>query len=198
MPGPDAELVPRVSGTGPRPESDARPAGAGAGAGAPIGTATLRQVLGAGLLFAGLSVVGALVWFWWWTPAHGVVAGGEFYWRSTNIESSITGTAKYLIVASLTGFVAGMGVARRLRARPWIGLAACAVFGALAGWFLAALGHLLGPEDADAVAARSADGSQVLSDLSVEGIGAYAAMPAGALLAIAVTYLIVRPRDADL
>ncbi|HEY1134843.1 MAG TPA: hypothetical protein VGE77_09720 [Nocardioides sp.] len=141
-----------------------------------------------------VAVVGALVWVWWWHPGSGVASGGEFYPRVTSIEGTITGTASYLVVAGAAGAVVGGVAAWRLRDRPWVALLGSVVVALAGSVVLAWLGHLLGPEDPLAVAARSADGTRVPYDLVVEGRGAYAAMPAGAATAVALGFLLVRGR----
>lgn len=158
--------------------------------------ATTRALWASARLFLESAVLGALVWFWWWNPATGFVVGGEFYWRPTNIEGAITGTAKYLIVATVIGLAVGLWTSWRLADKPWFALGACGGFGALAGWVMAFLGHLLGPEDADAVAARSVDGTRVLADLALEGVGPYATLPAAALLAATAFFLLTGRREA--
>ncbi|MDT9592723.1 hypothetical protein RDV89_06575 [Nocardioides zeae] len=155
-----------------------------------------RRYAGTVRLFLELAVVGAFVWFWWWHPVTGVASGGEFYWRTTSIEGSITGTARYLVVATVVGLVGGLLAARRHGRQPWGALGVSVAAGVAAGLLMALTGHLLGPEDADAVAARSEDGSRVLVDLRVEGTGAYLAAPAAALTATAGVFL-VRRRDDE-
>ncbi|MFW6775291.1 hypothetical protein ACOACO_13475 [Nocardioides sp. CPCC 205120] len=156
----------------------------------------MTDVLRVVRLFAEVAVVAALLWSWWWHPATGFASGGEFYWDPRSIEGSITGTASYLVVASVAGFLAGAVVAARHLARPWLALGTTALAAAAAGVLTAWLGHLLGPEDPVDVAARSADGSRVAIDLQVEGLGAYAAMPAAALSAVALV-LLLWPRRGD-
>lgn len=155
----------------------------------------VRRLLGVTRLFGEVAVVGALLWVWWWHPASGVVQGGEFYWPPTSIEGSITGTASYLVVASVAGLLAGVRAAWRLGDLPWVAVGSSLVLGGVAGVVLARVGHLLGPTDAATVAARAADGSRVLTDLRVEGLGAYAALPAAAVLATGLVLLFVRPVD---
>ncbi|GAB3088487.1 hypothetical protein [Nocardioides zeae] len=141
---------------------------------------------------AQLGVIGALVWVWWWHPGSGVASGGEFYPRVTSIEGTITGTAAYLVVAAAAGGVLGAVAAWWNRDRPWVGLLGAVLAAAVGGLVLAWLGHLLGPEDPVAVAARSADGTKVPYELVVEGRGAYFAMPAGAATVVALALLLVR------
>lgn len=141
---------------------------------------------------AQLGVVGALVWVWWWHPGSGVASGGAFYPRVTSIEGTITGTAAYLVVAAAVGVALGVVAVVRLRRRPWVALLGSVLAGAAGGVVLGWLGHLLGPEDPATVAARSADGTRVPYDLVVEGWGAYAAMPAGAVTVVAVAFLLLR------
>lgn len=139
-----------------------------------------------------LGVVGALVWFWWWHPGSGVASGGAFYPRVTSIEGTITGTAAYLVVAAAVGALLGVVAVAWLRGRPWVALLGSVLAGAVGGVVLGWLGHLLGPEDPVTVAARSADGTRVPYDLVVEGWGAYAAMPAGAVTVVALAFLLLR------
>ncbi|MDF9716570.1 hypothetical protein INN71_05860 [Nocardioides sp. ChNu-153] len=157
---------------------------------------TVRDVLRVVRLFAEVAVVAALLWSWWWRPSTGFAANGDFFWDPRSIEGSITGTASYLVVASAAGFLTGAVVAVRHLARPWVALGATGLAAAAAGVLTGWIGHLLGPEDPVEVAARSADGSRVAIDLQVEGIGAYAAMPAAALSAVALV-LLLWPRRGD-
>lgn len=159
-----------------------------------VGRAVLaRQLLAVGRLFVEVAVVGAFVWFWWWHPATGVAAGGEFYWPAPSVEGAITGTGTYLVVASVAGLLAGGVAAVRLGDHPWVALVGSLVAGAGAALLMAYVGHLLGPEDPATVAARSEDGTRVVGGLRVEGLGAYAAFPAAALLAVALVLLLTRP-----
>lgn len=140
--------------------------------------------------FLELAVVGAVAWVVWWTPPKGTAFEGQFSYVLEQVEGSVSGTATYLVVAGVAGLVGGLVAAVVHRAYPWLTLATVAGAGLLAGWVLAALGRALGPEDASSVAERSADGSTVLLDLRIEGWGAYAAMPAGALLGVAIVFLL--------
>jgi len=148
--------------------------------------------------FLEVAVVGAVAWVVWWTPPEGAAYDGQFTYVLDQVEGSVSGTAIYLVVAGVAGLGAGLLTAVVHRRLPWLALGAVTVSGLVAGWVMAALGRALGPDAASDVAERSADGSTVLLDLRVEGWGAYAAMPAGAVLGVALVFLLwPSPRDEE-
>jgi hypothetical protein len=147
----------------------------------------LVAVLGGAAL---LGVVGGVVWQWWWTPPQGAVQDGTWlYLDFPTIERVFSGTALYVVIGLLGGILLGVVAAWFSRAPELLVLVAVAAGGALAGYLALQVGTSLGPDNPYLRAVVVDDGTTLPGHLAVTGRSPYVAWPLGALLGLAVTYL---------
>lgn len=131
---------------------------------------------------------GVLWHAWWAPPPTGVVVDGTVYFRP---DAEFAGTGQYLVVAGVAGLLLGLVVTYLLERDELVTLAACLLGAVAAGLLMAWVGHLLGPESAEAVAARTADFEEIPGDLHAGPASAYLAFPAGTLLGAVIVLLSV-------
>lgn len=153
-------------------------------------------VVGSFLLVGALAGV---LWHAWWAPAPlGVVVEGQVFFPP---DEAFAATATYMLVAAPAGLLLGGVLAYRHERDEVATLFAVLVGAVLAGVLMAQVGHLIGPEEADVVAARTADFEEVRGDLEPGPLPAYAAFPGGALVGVVVVLVtftrrrVSRPAD---
>ena len=156
----------------------------------------LRQVL---LVVVGFAVAGALagvVWEWVWAPPSGVALGGEFLLDGDGLRSEFSGTALYVVVATLAGLLLGVLVAVLSDRHELLTLVAVAVGSVLAGWLMLQVGTALGPPDPGPLASTAEDYTPLVDELRVSGRSPYIAFPAGALVGLIVVFIGLNRRSA--
>lgn len=164
----------------------------------------LVQLLVSLVLFAALAALAAVVWEWVWTPPVGVVV--DHHWLAADeqgLRGQFSGTGWFVVVAAVTGVVAGGLVAAFLDRVPLLTLLAVVAGSVLGTWVMLHLGPALGPADPGSLAATAANGTKLPDHLEVSGASAWIAMPAGALAALALAFIGLagrfrpggRPRD---
>ena len=145
----------------------------------------------AGLAVVALVVAGALagaVWEWVWTAPVGVVVDHKWVaLDEANLRGQFTGTGWYVIVGCVAGLVAGALVALFLDRVPLATLAGVVVGSVLGAAVMYRVGVLLGPSDPTHVTAK--EGAHLPAQLSVSGHSPWVALPAGALVALALVFL---------
>lgn len=166
-----------------------------------------RWLLRALLVLVAAAAVGALagvVWEWVWTPPSGIAYQGRWVLDENGLPSEFSGTGWYVVVAAAAGLLLGTGTALATREDEVVTLLAVAIGAVLAGWLMFHVGHRLGPPDPRALASGADDLTAIVGDLRVGGAGvhprpyaldspAFAAFPAGALLAFAALVLGLAP-----
>lgn len=148
----------------------------------------LLGVIGA---FAVAGVLAAVIWVWLWTPPTGVAVDGEWFLDADGLQSDVSGTGLYVVVAVTIGVVLGTIAAVTARSQEMVTLAAVALGSVLAAAVMGVLGPALGPPDPRPLATSAEDLTPLPSDLRVEGAVAYAALPAGALTGLAVWFIVI-------
>ena len=149
------------------------------------------------LLFAVAGVVGAFLWDWLWTAPVGVVVDHQWIAQDeAGLQGMFDATGWYVVVASGLGLLVGLGVAMFLDRVPLLTLLAVVVGSALGTFLMLRIGLALGPPDPHTVALDSPDGTQLPGQLAVSEWSPWIALPAGALVGLAVVFIGLSPRRA--
>lgn len=149
-------------------------------------------------LFLASGVVSGFVWELLWTPPQGVALEGSFSLTSAGLTQAFSGTALYALVGGAAGLLLGAAVALRADGAELVMLGAIALGAVGAAPVMALVGAALGPPDADEASRGQEDFTLIQQELRVEGAGAYAAYPSGALLGAGVVFLsLSRRRSGD-
>lgn len=143
------------------------------------------------LAFAVGGVLAGVVWHALWTPPTGLYLGEEWHVDSEGAPRDVAGTGLYVVVAATAGILLGFAVSLLARGHEVVTLVAVTVGSALAGLLMAVTGNLLGPDDPRPQAAGKPDFTAEVADLRVEGRSPYIAFPAGALTALAASFLLL-------
>ncbi|HEU5036014.1 MAG TPA: hypothetical protein VFT70_03335 [Nocardioides sp.] len=147
----------------------------------------------AGLAVLVLAVVGVLagvVWEWVWTAPVGVVVDHKWVaLDEANLRDQFSGTGWYVVVAAVAGLVGGAVVALFLDRVPLATLLGVVVGSLLGAMLMYRVGLALGPGDPLQAAADAKEGAHVPAQLVVTGHSAWIALPAGALVALALVFL---------
>ena len=151
----------------------------------------LVQLALAVLVLAVAGVVAGFVWEWVWAAPDGAVVDGAWVAQDeSNLRGVFSGTGWYVVVGSAAGLLGGAGVALFLDRYPLVTLLGV-VLGSLLGAFLMfRVGVALGPGDP-----LDASGKVVPGVLDVSGGSPFIAMPAGALVALALVFIGLIARD---
>lgn len=149
------------------------------------------------LLFVVAGVVGAFLWDWLWTAPVGVVVDHQWIAQDeAGLQGMFDATGWYVVVASGLGLLVGLGAAMFLDRVPLLTLLAVIVGSALATFLMLRIGLALGPPDPHTVALDSPDGTQLPGQLEVSEWSPWIALPAGALVGLAVVFIGLSPRRA--
>ncbi len=144
------------------------------------------------LVVAGL--VAAVVWFQLWSPSTGVVQDGRWFTNEDGLRSAFAGTGLFVLVAALTGFLVGAVTAFLFDRSELLTLAATIVGAGLGGWLMLRLGLEWSPADPQVLARTAPDGTELESALVVDLPHAWLALPGGALVGMAVVFLVTTKR----
>jgi hypothetical protein len=147
------------------------------------------------LLLAVAGVVGAFIWEWLWTAPVGVVVDHQWVAEDeAGLQGMFDATGWYVVIASALGLLVGLGVALFLDRVPLLTLVAVIVGSALGTFLMLRIGAALGPPDPHTVALDSPDGTHLPGQLEVSGWSPWIALPAGALVGLAVVFIGLSPR----
>ncbi len=145
------------------------------------------------LAVAVLAVIGAVagvVWEWVWSAPKGVVM--DHTWVATDeasLRAQFSGTGWYVVVASAAGLLGGAVVALFVDRFPLVTLLGVVLGSVLAAWLMYRVGVWLGPGDPQTLAHAAKDGTHLPGQLQVDHKSAWTALPAGALVALAMVFL---------
>ena len=146
-------------------------------------------------LLAVAGVVGAFIWEWIWSAPVGVVV--DHQWMAEDevgLQAQFDSTAWYVVVASAAGLLAGMLAALFLDRWPLLTLAAVVVGSVLGTFLMLRIGLALGPADPASLALDAVDGTRLSGELSVSKHSPWIALPAGALVGLALVFIALTPR----
>lgn len=144
----------------------------------------LVQLALAVLVLAAVGVLAGAVWAWLWSPPDGAVVDGVWVARDEDsLREVFAGTGWYVVVASVAGVLGGAVVALFLDRFPLVTLAGVVLGSGIAAFVMARVG----------VALESVDTEQ--GDLAVTGASPYIALPAGALVALALVFIGLMAKD---
>ena len=150
-----------------------------------------------------VGVLAGVVWEWVWNPPTGVVFKDRWVLQPSGPDFGFSATGWYVVVASLAGLVAAATIGWLVRRDEVATLVGVALGAVLAGWLMLVVGHALGPADPQVLAAGRDDFTSLPSDLRVAGddqpllglgSSAFVAFPSGALIGLAVVFLMSRGR----
>lgn len=159
-------------------------------------------------LFAGAGAAAGWLWERWWNPIGGVVVDGTwvagyrpvgdtFVFDFPSLKGFFDSTAEYVVIGVVAGLVLGVLCSLLGRRSEIVMLAAVVIGAALAGFVAYRLGTHLGPVDPATLEADAADGTALPSSLTISGASPFVAWPLGALLGLALTYLLTVGRVGD-
>lgn len=148
------------------------------------------------LLLALVGVVSGVVWQWLWTAPDGAVVDGAWVAQDeANLRGVFSGTGWYVIVASIAGLVGGGLAALFLDRVPLATLLGVAVGSVLGAFLMFRVGVALGPGDPVAAATSAGADAVIPGVLDVSGSSPFIAMPAGALVALAMVFIGLAARE---
>ena len=147
--------------------------------------------------FAGAGALSGWLWFRLWTPPRGVVVEQRWFPdpAEAGLRADFPGTGWYVLVALAGGMLLGAGCAYLLDRSELATLVAVVVGSALAAWVMVEVGVRLGPPDPDVLARTAEDGTRLPGRLEVSRLPPKLSYPAGALLGLAMVYLLTSRRD---
>jgi len=154
------------------------------------------QMLVAIGLFAGAGALSGWLWYTLWTPPRGVVVDHTWFLdpAEAGLRADFPGTGWYVVVALPAGLLLGALCAWLLDRSELATLVAVAVGSVLAAWLMLEVGLLLSPPDPDTLARTAKDGTELRGRLHVSRLPPKLAYPAGALLGLALVYLLTARR----
>jgi uncharacterized membrane protein YeaQ/YmgE (transglycosylase-associated protein family) len=152
-------------------------------------TLVVQVVIGIAVL-AGAGALAGVVWEWLWTPSVGVVVDHRVVAQDdAGLRNQFSATGWYVVVGTVAGLVAGAVVALFLDRVPLLTLVSVVVGSVLGGWLMIRVGNALGPPDPHHLALAAKDGTHLPAELTVSGRSPWIALPAGALVALALVFI---------
>jgi hypothetical protein len=142
------------------------------------------------LVLAGVGALAGVVWEWAWTAPVGVVVDHKWVAQDeSNLRSQFSGTGWYVVVASVAGLLGGAVVALFVDRFPLVTLLGVVLGSVLGAWLMFRVGVALGPPDPTPLALTAKEGSHLPARLGVSRVSPLVALPAGALVAVALVFL---------
>lgn len=174
-------------------------------------TGRLGAAVQAVVIIAVFALSGALagvIWERLWSPPAGVAFKDTWFLEPAGPDFSFSGTGWYVAVALVAGALTAFALGWFWPRHELTSLLAIAVGSMLAGWVMFKVGHALGPQDPQLLAAGKSDFTAIPSDLTLAGVdgqprlfrfdsSALAAFPVGAMIASIYVFLVAtgrRPR----
>lgn len=160
------------------------------------------------LVFAASGALAGVVWELLWDAPDGIVYQGTWYLEPAGPDHAFSGTGWYVVVALVAGALTTLALGWLLPRHEITSLVAIMVGSMLAGWVMFKVGHALGPQDPQALAAGKVDLTTLPSDLLIVGAddqprlfrfdsSASAAFPVGAMIAAVYLFLAVSGRRSS-
>jgi len=147
------------------------------------------------------AVAGALSgWLWYhlWTPPRGVVFDHTWYLDpvEAGLRAEFQGTGWYVVVALPAGLIVGALCAYLLDRSELATLVAVAAGSTLAAWVMLQVGLDLSPSDPHTLARTAENGTELPGQLHVSRLPPKLSYPAGALVGLALVYLLTSRRGS--
>ncbi|MGB0098903.1 MAG: hypothetical protein WBP61_01355 [Nocardioides sp.] len=142
------------------------------------------------LALAAAGVLAGVVWEWVWTAPLGSVV--DQTWVAEDEESLrgvFSATGWYVVIGAVAGLLGGALVALFLDRSPLITLVGVVIGSALGAFLMLRVGVALGPADPVGLAESAREGAYLPAMLGVSGSTPFVALPAGALVALAMVFL---------
>lgn len=163
------------------------------------------QAVGFVAAFALSGALAGVVWESLWHAPAGVAFENQWFLEPAGPDFSFSGTGWYVLVALVAGALTAFALGWFWPRHELVGIAAFLVGSMLAGWVMFQVGHALGPQDPQLLAAGKPDLTAIPSDLTLAGVegqprlfrldsSAMAAYPIGAMLASIYVYLVASGR----
>ena len=149
----------------------------------------LVQLLVGVLVLAAAGALAGVVWEWLWTAPVGVVV--DHRWLAEDeagLRGQFSGTGWFVVVATVTGLLAGGVVAYFLDRVPLLTLIAVVLGSGLGTWLMLTVGAALGPSDPARIALPAKNGTHLPGELDVSRRTPWISMPAGALVALTLVF----------
>ncbi|HET6940420.1 MAG TPA: hypothetical protein VFI19_17510 [Nocardioides sp.] len=136
-------------------------------------------------------------WLWYhlWDAPSGVVSGHQWFTNEAGLRADFDGVAWYVTIALAAGLVLGILAALLSDRSELVTLAAVVLGSVLAGYLMLRVGTHLSPGDPHELAKTAADGDKLKGALHVDPWPPRAAFPFGALLGLALVYLLSSGRS---
>ncbi len=148
----------------------------------------LQAVIGV-LVIAAAGALAGVVWEWLWTAPVGVVV--DHRWLAEDeagLRGQFSGTGWFVVIATVTGLLAGGAVSLFLDRLPLLTLLAVVVGSVLGTWLMLEIGAALGPPDPAHLAKTAENGTHLPGRLEVSRRTPWISMPAGALVALSLVF----------
>ncbi len=160
------------------------------------------------LVFAVSGALAGVVWEWLWDAPVGIVFRGDWFLEPAGPDFAFSGTGWYVVVALIAGALTVLALGWLCPRHEITSLVAMVVGSMLAGWVMFKVGHALGPQDPQLLAAGKVDLSTLPSDLLLVGAddhpglfrfdsSAFAAFPVGAMVTAIYVFLVVSGRGSS-
>lgn len=153
----------------------------------------LRDVALVLVLAALVGALAGVIWEWWWAPPTGLVLDHAWYPDLQGVKQLFSGTGRYVIVGLASGVLLGTISAWFFDRVELVTVLTVAAGSVLAAWLMLQVGTALAPPDPTMTARTAEDYTELPGTLQVEGDGALAAIPAGALTGVAVIFIGLAP-----
>lgn len=168
----------------------------------------VAQAVGFVAAFALSGALAGVVWERLWDAPTGVAFENQWFLEPAGPDYAFSGTGWYVLVALVAGAVTAFALGWCWPRHELVGVVAFLVGSMLAGWVMFKVGHALGPQDPQLLAAGKPDLTEIPSDLTLAGVdseprlfrldsSALAAYPIGAMLASIYVYLVASGRRSD-
>ena len=149
------------------------------------------------VVFGIAGAAGGWLWYHLWDPPSGTVASGQWFTDEAGLRTQFQGLAWYVTIALSAGLVLGVLAAWLLDRSELVTLAAVVVGSALAAYLMLRVGTHLSPGDPHELAKTAQDGDKLKGALRISSWPPKGAFPFGALLGLAVVFLMFGNGTAD-
>jgi len=147
------------------------------------------------VVFGVVGVACGWLWYHLWDAPSGVVSGHRWYTNEAGLRADFDGVAWYVTIALAAGLVLGILAAWLFDRSELVTLAAVVVGSVLAAYLMLRVGTHLSPGDPHELAKTAEDGAKLKGALHVDPWPSRAAFPFGALLGLALVYLMSSQRS---